>query len=93
MVVGHHSHCPQPVTASDGGANCKLIAYSLGNFMFGANLSQYVRGLALKVRIGPGRDGWRIGEVDWRFIRVRFVSRSRARVGAFHSSDLFPDAA
>jgi Bacterial capsule synthesis protein PGA_cap len=93
MIVGHHSHCPQPVTAAAAAKKRKLIAYSLGNFVFGVNLSQYLRGLAVKVRIGPGRGGWRVGEVDWRFIQVRFVSNSRARVRASRRCDLFRDAA
>jgi poly-gamma-glutamate capsule biosynthesis protein CapA/YwtB (metallophosphatase superfamily) len=92
MIVGHHSHCPQPVSKVVAAKKRTLVAYSLGNFVFGLKLSSYLTGMALKVQIGPGRRGWRIGEVDWRFIRVRFVSSSRAKVGASRRSHLFATA-
>jgi hypothetical protein len=68
-LVGHHSHCPQPVTTIDGGKDGinKLLAYSLGNFCTAAKMEQYLYGEILKIELGPSPDGsTRIGRLDWR---------------------------
>ena len=79
MIVGHHSHCPQPVTLHDGGgpAAKQLVAYSLGNFTFGYNLRHHLHGVILKVSVGPLWDGrWAVGRVDWRPTAIRFAQRA-----------------
>ena len=38
-VIGHHSHCPQPMEIYNG----KPIYYSLGNFYFGSRRIKYTR--------------------------------------------------
>ena len=79
MIVGHHSHCPQPITLHDGGgpAARRLVAYSLGNFTFGYNLRHHVHGIVLRVSVGPRWDGtWAVGRVDWRPIVIRFAQRA-----------------
>jgi capsule synthesis protein PGA_cap len=83
MIVGHHSHCPQPVSLYGPltGGERRLVAYSLGNFTFGLNLQKHLRGVVVKVALGPGPDGrWRVGRVDWQRVAVRFMGRSRAVV-------------
>lgn len=73
MVVGHHSHCPQPITLERDG---RLVAYSLGNFTFGYDLPHHLHGLALKVSLGPRADGtWAVGTVQWRPLAIRFTRR------------------
>lgn len=86
MIVGHHSHCPQPVTlrgGSEGGGEGRarrLVAYSLGNFTFGYDLRHHLHGLALKVSVGPRPDGsWAAGHIEWRRTAIRFA-RSAAVV-------------
>ena len=79
MIVGHHSHCPQPVTLREGagGRARQLVAYSLGNFTFGYNLRHHLRGLALKVSVGPQGNGtWAAGRVEWRPTAIRFEGRT-----------------
>ncbi len=79
MIVGHHSHCPQPVTVRNGGrqATRQLVAYSLGNFTFGYNLRHHLHGLVLKVSVGRQCDGtWAAGRVDWRPTVIRFERRT-----------------
>lgn len=79
MIVGHHSHCPQPVTlcARRWRTARQLVAYSLGNFTFGYNLRHHLRGLALKIAVGRQDDGtWAAGRVQWRPITIRFAGRA-----------------
>jgi len=82
LVVGHHSHCPQPVTLLDAGTDTRrAVAYSLGNFTFGLDLRHHRRGLVLKLSVGPRPDGrWAVGRLEWRVTEIRFESRRRATV-------------
>ncbi len=66
MMVGHHPHCPQPIVELDG---C-LVAFSLGNFAWGAATERYSYGAALLATVGPNASGrWRIGEMQWMFTK------------------------
>ncbi len=77
MIVGHHSHCPQPISLHEGPAARHLVAYSLGNFTFGYNLRHHLHGVVLKVSVGPLGDGtWAAGRVEWRPITIRFAQRA-----------------
>jgi Bacterial capsule synthesis protein PGA_cap len=77
MIVGHHSHCPQPVSLRDGPRARQIVAYSLGNFTFGYNMRHHLHGLVLKVSVGPQWDGaWAAGRVEWRRISIRFERRA-----------------
>ena len=67
-VIGHHSHCPQPIVRHAD----QLLAYSLGNFLFGINHRRYHHGLIVRMEIGPGTSGkWQAGKVAWRFTHQR----------------------
>jgi poly-gamma-glutamate capsule biosynthesis protein CapA/YwtB (metallophosphatase superfamily) len=69
-IVGHHSHCPQPVTSNTRGGR-RLVAYSLGDFTSGLVLDKYRHGIVLRVRVGPDSQGrWRAGEVEWAPTRI-----------------------
>lgn len=92
MIVGHHSHYPQPVTVRHRGrrATRHLVAYSLGNFTFGYNLRHHLNGLVLKVSVGRQGDGtWAAGRVDWRPTVIRFERRT-AIVQAPNDSTTLP---
>jgi hypothetical protein len=81
LIVGHHSHTPQPVTADAVGRQRRAIAYSLGNFTFGYDLPHHRRGLMLRVEVGPTPDGaWAVGRLQWIAIVLRFAHRRRATV-------------
>jgi hypothetical protein len=81
MIAGHHSHCPQPVTSYANDRGSQLVAYSLGNCTFGYRLRHHLRGVVLKIEIGPGADGrWSTGRASWRHTEVRFRDRRRAVV-------------
>jgi poly-gamma-glutamate capsule biosynthesis protein CapA/YwtB (metallophosphatase superfamily) len=59
-VVGHHPHVLQGIESYHNG----IIAYSLGNFIFGGNgRSTYDTGL-LRITVSPG-------EASWEFLPVR----------------------
>ena len=78
MIVGHHSHCPQPVTLCDGARVRRLVAYSLGNFTFGYNLRHHLHGRVLKVSVGPQADGtWAAGRLDYRNVELTASKSSR----------------
>ena len=78
MIVGHHSHCPQPISLHDAAATRQLAAYSLGNFTFGYDLRHHLHGVVLKVSVGPQRRGdtWAAGRVDWQPSVIRFARRA-----------------
>lgn len=79
MIVGHHSHWPQPVRTYRVGGLRRVVAYSLGDFTFGLNLRWYLRGLVLKATLGPGPGGrWAVGRLEWRPTTVRFRERRLA---------------
>jgi hypothetical protein len=80
-VIGHHSHTPQPITASLAGAIGRPIAYSLGNFTFAYDLAHHRHGRILSLEIGPATDGsWAVGRLRWAPIVLRFAARGRGTV-------------
>ncbi|HUT81590.1 MAG TPA: CapA family protein [Candidatus Bathyarchaeia archaeon] len=74
MIVGHHTHNPQPVTELSTKKGKKLVAYSLGNFSYGVLWKIYHHsGIVLKFDIGPNKDGkWQVGNVNWEFVLLYF---------------------
>jgi poly-gamma-glutamate synthesis protein (capsule biosynthesis protein) len=81
LVVGHHSHWPQPVTAYEHGGRRRLVAYSLGNFTFGLAFRRHLRGLLLTVDVGPRADGaWGLGRIRWWPTRIVLEGRRGAVV-------------
>jgi len=77
MVIGHHAHCPQPVTRCGD----RLLAYSLGNFTSSFFRERYRYGIVVKTEIGPGSQGtWQTGRVQWRFTRQVPVGQRRCEV-------------
>jgi len=81
MIVGHHSHWPQPVTLHETEGRRRVVAYSLGNFTFGLRLAKHQRGTVLVVRLGPGADGrWTAGGIQWQQVAIRFFRGGRAEV-------------
>lgn len=83
-LIGHHSHCPQPVSSIPIDNVNKLIAYSLGDFCFGSDnkkLEMYTYGIAIKAEIGINPQGkWLIGNVDWTFLKTRSLSKKESTV-------------
>jgi poly-gamma-glutamate capsule biosynthesis protein CapA/YwtB (metallophosphatase superfamily) len=83
LVVGHHSHTPQPLVVSSTPDGRRLVAYSLGNFTFGYDLRHHCQGIALIVDIGRGQDGQhQVGRVAWIKTMIDFGRARRARVRA-----------
>ncbi|MBP7215999.1 MAG: CapA family protein [Candidatus Omnitrophica bacterium] len=73
-VVGHHTHCPQPVTSESVGGVNKLLAYSLGNFIGAFKKKGYQSGIVLKVCLGKNNTGaWLVSRVEWRFIYCKVL--------------------
>ncbi len=54
LIVGHHPHIIQGLEVYRG----KLIAYSLGNFVFGSYSSRATRSMMLKLRMGTSGIEW-----------------------------------
>jgi poly-gamma-glutamate capsule biosynthesis protein CapA/YwtB (metallophosphatase superfamily) len=74
MIVGHHSHCPQPIVAYASGGCSRVVAYSLGNFTSGLNLKAHRQGVVMTVQLGPDDQGnWMAGEVRWHRIIVDLI--------------------
>jgi hypothetical protein len=75
-LIGHHSHCPQPVSYFPIDNDNKLIAYSLGNFCDGKNFEIHNYGILVKAEIGFNTDGkWSVGQCDWTFLNIRSFSK------------------
>ncbi len=79
-IIGHHSHCPQPVAIlSDNQGKSKPVAFSLGNMAIAYRKKLLNRGLALKVNIGPPAGDssptakWVIGSVSYQKTKVNCV--------------------
>jgi len=68
-VIGHHPHCPQPITTEAGGPRGRqLLAYSLGGFTIITNKLRCRYGMVVKVHVGRNNQGaWRLGQVEWRY--------------------------
>lgn len=78
-ILGHHPHRPQDVEVYHG----KIIAYSLGNFLFGYYNPIYRNNIALVLEFrGNHLTGTRILPVDGRNGRIRFQPRFMKGGGA-----------
>ncbi|MBX2819227.1 MAG: CapA family protein [Rhodothermaceae bacterium] len=89
MLIGHHSHCPQPITSYSAGHYQKLIAYSLGNFTYRRDRNNYRYGCIVKAELGPDLYGqWSTGTCQWAYSRVNFLSRGRNKRAEIRLSDL-----
>ncbi|MEX2689032.1 MAG: CapA family protein [Candidatus Njordarchaeum guaymaensis] len=86
MIVGHHSHCPQPIARYGN----KIIAYSLGDFCIGKNLRKYSYGMIVKAEIGPDNKGiWRVGKIEWRFTKIEHINRHISEVRIVNQCKFF----
>jgi hypothetical protein len=75
-LIGHHSHCPQPISFFSVDNVNKLIAFSLGNFCIGIKNIMHKYGIIIKIEIGRNLDDkWLIGKVDWTFVGSRSISQ------------------
>jgi hypothetical protein len=83
-LIGHHSHCPQPISFFPIDNRNKLIAYSLGDFCLGSEstkreVMQY--GVVIKAEIGKDPEGkWLIGKVEWNFLKSFSLSKKKTVV-------------
>lgn len=74
MIVGHHSHCPQVVSAYETKAAKKLVAYSLGDFCTHLKIKKFAYGIVVRAQVGPDAKGtWKVGKVDWRCTKVNHI--------------------
>lgn len=80
-IVGHHSHCPQPVSSYPVGNANRLIAFSLGNFCDGKKMEMHNYGILVKVDIGINNMGeWQVGECNWTFLKTLTLSKNEFEV-------------
>jgi len=86
MVLGHHSHCPQPITRDSG----KLLAYSLGDFCYATRSTKYHNGIIVKADIGQDSQGtWLTGKVNWKFTRQSLTAEKTYVIDAFDKCRFF----
>jgi poly-gamma-glutamate capsule biosynthesis protein CapA/YwtB (metallophosphatase superfamily) len=92
MIVGHHSHCPQPITAYKMNGINKLLAYSLGNFCIGLTMKKYLHSIVMKVEVGPSNNGkWQAGSVEWKFTRMNKINNTTTEVELQDTCKYFSD--
>ncbi len=66
IIVGHHSHVPQPVSVfTDKNKLKKIVAYSLGDFAIHWMMKKFHYGITLRVEIGKTDQGvWATGRTQ-----------------------------
>jgi len=81
LIVGHHSHCPQPITSYTINNVNKVLAFSLGDFCIGLKMKKYHYGIVVKADIGPDKMGtWKLGELHWKFTQVHVIGKKNYEV-------------
>ncbi len=74
VVWVHGAHVTYPVELITSGGRPTLAAYGLGNFLFDQRQAGTTEGLVVEVLVdGSGIVAYRIGRVEHRDLRVRFV--------------------
>jgi hypothetical protein len=92
MIIGHHSHVPQPVANYEIDSINKLIAYSLGDFSFWANLKKYIYGEVVTIEIGPDKEGrWLAGNVNWSFTKCVPIGKNELLLSLVDNIPFFSD--
>jgi len=80
-VIGHHSHCPQPVVIESRQGVSKPLAYSLGDFLSVRRSKKYRYGLVIKVELGQDAKGrWLASRLQWRLTKCCASSNGRFTV-------------
>ena len=75
-IIGHHSHCPQPVSAETINGINKLLVYSLGNFCGAFRAKKYQYGIVVKATLGKSESAvWLTQRVDWRLTKCSLTSK------------------
>ena len=89
MIVGHHSHCPQPISRYAD----KSLAYSLGDFSCSFIREQFHYGMCVEVEVGPNTQGiWQTGWVEWKFTKQESNDRNTVSVDVVNTCRFFPSA-
>lgn len=82
-VLGHHAHCPQPITVRLIENRRKLVAYSLGNLCSGRERAAFAYGLAVRCAVvapeQPNAPG-NIEQIDWTYVKTHLTSPGIAEV-------------
>ncbi len=92
MLIGHHSHCPQPVASYAVNNVNKVLAYSLGNFCFDYSMEKYHFSIILKTEIGPDKNmQWKVGNLEWKFTELVEIDKSISEVQLKDTCPYFKD--
>lgn len=77
VILGHHSHIPQPISLAKHKDFQRIIAYGLGDISTRLKLNKYHYGIALKVEIGLDRQNrFCIGDLEWSFTKCTQLSKT-----------------
>ena len=80
-IIGHHSHCPQPVNIDTIQDKEKLVAYSLGTFCSVRKAVPYKYGILLKVNFGrDSLNQWKIRKIKWTATKCSNFARKSCKV-------------
>lgn len=78
LIIGHHSHLPQPVEIQSSG---QIVAWSLGNFVTGIGIRAMGEGAIFKVGLGYAGDGlFTVARYAFQEIRLDRQDRKYCRV-------------
>jgi hypothetical protein len=69
MILGHHSHTPQPISLLNHEGSEHIVAYSLGDFCNGLKYDMYRFGMVVKSKfICNKNSGWDCASTEWKFV-------------------------
>jgi hypothetical protein len=89
-IIGHHSHCPQPVNIDTIQDKEKLVAYSLGTFCTGFKSVPFKYGVLLKVNFGrDSSNQWKIRKIKWTATKCSSIARKGCKVEIIRNLPFF----
>ncbi len=91
LVVGHHSHVLQGIERYKGG----VVAYSLGNFLFGGNSRRTYDTVVLQVELRPGKNRVSLIPIrvrDWQPYRLSGTEGEKVISTVAELSRRFPES-
>lgn len=76
VILGHHSHIPQPISLAEHNGIPTIIAYGLGDISTRLKLNKYHYGIAIKMDIGNNKENHPcIGDLEWSFTKCDLLSK------------------
>jgi hypothetical protein len=92
VILGHHSHTPQPLLVEMGGRHrVQITGFSLGNVAAYFKNPLVNNGMVVKLEVGRGKGGgWVIGSLSWTWIACDVSQHRKVIVKRVEGCPFFP---